>query len=93
MDIQVKLKGFSGDQKDWDRWNITFLAKARLRGYRSVILGLEDAPNKGSKGYEEFLVKNDNAFSDLLICSESDVCLGVLSIKAEQMSCLKVMQD
>ena len=55
------------------------MAKARLRGYRDIIVGLEVAPTKGSKGFEEFMQKNNFAFAELLISRENDVCLGLVN--------------
>jgi hypothetical protein len=77
MEVQMKITGFSGDRKNWERWNVTFLAKARLRGYRNLLVGLEVAPSKGTKGHEEFMVKNDIAYAELLISSKCDICLGI----------------
>ncbi len=59
----MKITGFSGDRKSWERWNVTFLAKARLKGYRNLLVGLEVAPSKGTKGREEFMVKNNIAYA------------------------------
>jgi hypothetical protein len=55
--IQVKITPFSGEKKDWERWSTTFLAKARLRGYRNVIVGAEIPPNKGLKDFEVYMLK------------------------------------
>jgi gag-polypeptide of LTR copia-type len=78
MEMQLKIQGFSGEKKDWERWSITFLAKSRLRGYRELLVGLEIAPTKGVKGFDEFMQKNDFAFAELLISKENDVCLGLV---------------
>jgi gag-polypeptide of LTR copia-type len=86
MEVQMKITGFSGDRKNWERWNVTFLAKARLRGYRNLLVGLEVAPSKGTKGHEEFMVKNDITYAELLISSEWDICLGLVnSSRSEDM--------
>ncbi len=74
----MKISGFSGERKDWERWNVTFLAKARLRGYRNLIAGIEVAPAKGTKGHDEFMQRNDFAYAELLISCECDVCLGLV---------------
>jgi hypothetical protein len=52
--------------------------KARLRGYRDLIVGLEVTPTKGSNGYDEFVQRNHVAFAKLLISNENDVCLGLI---------------
>jgi gag-polypeptide of LTR copia-type len=78
MEMQLKIQGFSGEKKDWERWSITFLAKSRLRGYRELLVGLEIAPTKGVKGFDKFMQKNDFAFAELLISNKNDVCLGLV---------------
>jgi gag-polypeptide of LTR copia-type len=75
MEMQLKIQGFSGEKKDWERWSITFLAKSRLRGYRELLVGLEIV---ATKGYDKFMQKNDFAFAELLISNENDVCLGLV---------------
>jgi len=77
MDVQIKIASFSGEKKDWERWSATFLAKARLKGYRDVIIGTEIVA-KGSKGREEYVVKNDVAFAELLISCDSDAVFGIV---------------
>ena len=84
--IQVKISPFSGERKDWERWSTTFLAKARLRGYRGLLVGVEIAPNKGTKDYEVFIQKNDVAFAETLIVCECDTCFGIInSSRSEQL--------
>jgi hypothetical protein len=53
-----------------------------LSGYRGILVGFEVAPTKGTKGYEEFMVKNYIAYAELLIRSESDI-FRVLFTQAE----------
>ena len=85
-DVQLKISGFSGEKKDWKRWHITFLAKERLRGYRDILVGIDVAPPKGSKCYDDFMLKNNISFAELLISCESDVCMGIVhTSRAEEM--------
>jgi hypothetical protein len=84
--IQVRIFPFSGEKKDWERWSTTFLAKARLRGYRGLLVGTEIAPNKSSKEYEGFIIRNDIAYAEVLIACECDTCFGIInSSRSEQM--------
>jgi hypothetical protein len=79
MDVQLKIVEFSGRKKEWDRWSITFLSTERLKDYRNLLMGIKTMPAKGSKGFEDFVNKNDFAFADLLISCKSDVCLGLVN--------------
>jgi hypothetical protein len=64
--VQVKINPFSGEKKDWERWSTTFLAKARLRDYRNVILGVE-IPPQGIKRFKSYVLRNDIAYAKILI--------------------------
>jgi len=57
MDVQVKISPFSVDKQDWERWSITFLDKSRLRGYRELLVGIENVPTKVGKDYVAFPIK------------------------------------
>jgi hypothetical protein len=75
----VKITSFSGEKKDWKQSSTTFLAKARLRGYRNILLGVEIPPNKGSKDFENYVLRNDIAYAEILIACECDVCFGIIN--------------
>jgi hypothetical protein len=84
--IQLRISPFSGEKKDWERWSTTFLAKAGLRGYRGILVGTEIVPNKSSKDYEGFIIRNDIANAEVLIACECDTCFGIInSSRGEQM--------
>ena len=78
MDIQLKFSMFSGEQKDWVRWSRTFMAKAKLRGYKEVLTGKETAPTQNEQDYEDWLLKNDTAYAELLISCPTDICFGII---------------
>jgi hypothetical protein len=42
-------------------------------------MGLEIAPNNGSKEHEELLLENIIAFGELLIAGECKFCLGIVN--------------
>jgi hypothetical protein len=77
--VQVKISPFSGEKKDWERWTTTFLAKARLRGYRGVLVGVEIPPNMGSKDFDSFCLMNDVAYAEILIACECDICFSIIN--------------
>jgi hypothetical protein len=77
METQIKISSFSGEKKDWECWSVTFLSKARLRGYRNILVGIRFFPEKGSKGYDDYIFKNDIAYAELLISCDCDICLGI----------------
>jgi hypothetical protein len=78
IDVQLKIVGFSGSKKDWDRWSITFMANT-LFGYRILLVGIDKMSSKGTKGHKEFMMRNDFAFAELLISCECNICLGLVN--------------
>jgi hypothetical protein len=83
MDIKIKLTNVSGNQKEWEHWSKTFLAKARLRGYREVIL-LYEMVDKDWKNYEQVKLKNDLAYAELMIYCENDLCFPIVDNSATE---------
>ena len=77
MDFKIKLTNFSGNQKKLERWSKKFLAKARLRGCRQVILGYEMV-DKDGRNFEQVKLKNDLAYAELMICCENDLCFSIV---------------
>jgi gag-polypeptide of LTR copia-type len=51
----------------------------RLKGYRNLLIGIKTMPTMDGKGYDDFIIKNDFAFAELLISCECDVCLGLVN--------------
>ena len=40
----VRVIKLSGNKQDWQSWSTKFLAKARRKGYKKVLLGKESIP-------------------------------------------------
>ena len=49
MDSNAKISLFSGDKEDWGIWSIQNIAETRLKGYRNVVTGVDEIPEKGTK--------------------------------------------
>jgi hypothetical protein len=77
--VQVIISPFSGEKTHWERWSTKFLSKARLRGYRELLVGTKIAPKKSSKEYECFIIRNDVAYAEVLIERECDACIGIIN--------------
>jgi hypothetical protein len=75
----VKITPFSGENNEQERCSTTFLAKARLRWYRNVILGDEIPANKGSKYFENYVLRNDISYAEILIACECEVFFGIIN--------------
>ena len=54
----VRIIEFSGKQADWDGWSKKFLARAKHRGYKGLLLGRDKVPT------QEQLVLAETSSSD-----------------------------
>ncbi len=69
----LKVIAFSGKQDDWKFWEVKFLARARRKGFREILLGKETIPKDNEKfdlnkldkkAKSEIREKNELAFKD-----------------------------
>jgi gag-polypeptide of LTR copia-type len=75
----MKLMEFSGEQTDWNKWSRTFLARANLRGYKSLLVGKWIVTDEDSA--EELMrhsEKNDSAYAELLMSCQADAIFGIV---------------
>jgi len=72
----LKVIIFSGKQEDWKFWEVKFLARARRKGFREILLGtvkilkdLEkfDLTDPKEKAQNEICDKNELAFEELVL--------------------------
>ena len=42
----IRIIEFSGKQSDWDVWSEKFLARAKCKGYKKLLLGSEKVPTQ-----------------------------------------------
>ena len=40
----IKVISFTGKKKDWEAWEEKFLAKAKRKGYKDILLGKQEIP-------------------------------------------------
>jgi hypothetical protein len=77
-EIQVRISPFSGEKKDLERCSTMFLFKARLRGYRGLLVGTKISPSKSSKEYEGLIIRNGMAYAEVLIACECNKFFGII---------------
>lgn len=78
MDIQLKILMFSEEKKDWVRWSRSFMANAKMRGYKEILTGKETALTQNDLDYWDWLIKNDTEYAELLIRCLTDTCFGII---------------
>ena len=71
-DKAIRVLSFSGKQAEWAIWSEKFLARARRKGYRSILLGNEQLPSDSedvSKDKKKQKLRNLNelAYEDLIL--------------------------
>jgi gag-polypeptide of LTR copia-type len=74
MEYKIESSAFNGKPEDWNKWSKKFIARASLMGCKNVLLGIEEMPeDKSETEFEDFVMKNDIAFADLMMTCEEDV--------------------
>jgi len=88
----LKVIIFSRKQDDWKFWEVKFLARARRKGFREILLGKETIPkddgkfdlNKANeKAKSKICDKNELAFEELVLSidtSGGDSCIAFQSV-------------
>ena len=76
----VKISPFSGKQSDWNVWKEKFMARARRKGYKDVLLGKVDVPaeDKNITEISELAARraNNTAYEDLLLLIDGEQASG-----------------
>ena len=86
----IKVITFSGKKKDWDAWEEKFLAKARRRGYKRILLGEDEIPNDSVEldpeeeaDKEQLLIREMNmlAYEELVLSIDDNESAGKVAFK------------
>ena len=83
----IKVIHFSGKKVDWSVWSEKFLARAKMRGYRDILLGKEKIPTDKDEPedtasdavkekYKKVRDANELAYLDLILCIEGNTQIG-----------------
>jgi len=67
----IRIIPFSGKDEDWNRWSKTFLATARAKGYREVLVPADPADDA-----DEDL--NIQAYNDLILSCQEEISFGII---------------
>ena len=67
----IRIIPFSGKEEDWNRWSKTFLATATVKGYKDVLIPVDD---------DEDAELEDNivAYNDLILSCQEDISFGII---------------
>ena len=66
----IRILGFSGKESDWNRWSKTFLAMAKVKGYKNELKADGAAPADPDK--------NEQAYNALMLSCQDDVTFGLV---------------
>ena len=83
----IKVIPFSGKAVDWPVWSEKFLARARRKGYKKILLGKEAVPDDSTdlssidneeerKGNEKLHELNEDAYEDLILSINGETEVG-----------------
>ena len=68
----IRVLEFSGKKSDWEGWSEKFLARAKRKGYKQLLLGKVKVPTESEITCGESVVKkreefNEEAFEDIIL--------------------------
>ena len=82
----IKIIPFSGKSVDWPVWSEKFLARARRKGYKKILIGKVKVPSDSEdfssesatvqKEKTELREKNEEAYEDLILSIAGDTEVG-----------------
>ena len=83
----IKVIPFSGKAVDWPVWSEKFLARARRKGYKKILLGKEVVPDDSAdlsnindeeerKGNEKLRELNEDAYEGLILSINGETEVG-----------------
>ena len=84
----VKVLVFKGGEDEFRMWNLKFLARARIKGYRKTLVGDAEIPKSDeeldltdAEGKKKSAIRKSNemAYNDLLLSMEEEVCFGIVA--------------
>jgi hypothetical protein len=79
MGLINKTTEFSGKYEDWNRWLMTFLSKARLRGYKDLLTGAHPQPDpRNPMAKKEYQVLNELGYAELMLSCQEEVCSNLI---------------
>ena len=80
----IRIIQFSGEQGDWRMWSRKFLARAKIKGYKNVMIGKQVLPVEGSESdglteaERKIVALNEAAYNDLLLSCKDEVSFGAV---------------
>jgi len=87
----LKVIVFSGKQEDWKFWEVKFLARARRKGFREILLGTVKIPKDlekfdlmvpAEKAQSKICDKNELAFKELVLSIDTSEGDGRVTFQA-----------
>jgi gag-polypeptide of LTR copia-type len=82
-ETSIKVIVFSGKSSDWIAWEEKFLARAKRRGYKELLLGKKEIPKEGEVFTKEDEVEklklkdlNELGYSDLMLSTDTTTSHG-----------------
>ena len=100
----IKVIPFSGKAVDWPVWSEKFLARARRKGYKKILLGKEVVPDDATdlttiidaderKKKEKVRELNEDAYEDLILSINGETEVGRVVFQLVRGSKTKALAD
>ena len=89
-EVNFRLLPFDGKKENWLMWSEKFLAKAKKKGYKKILLGKEtippDSPKVTDKAALQTRELNDEAYNDLILAMNEPMANQWRTLRCHQQS-------
>ena len=82
LEKTIRVLVFKGEHDEWRKWSKKFLARAKMKGYKNILLGVDKPPKQNEITEDAAKLKlrllNEAAYNDLLLSCDDDVSFGAV---------------
>ena len=98
----IRVIVFSGKQQDWSVWEAKFLARAKKKGYKNLLVGSDVAPpdgeiidetNEEGKEKKRLREANEAAYEDLILSIDGTSAYGRVAFNLVRLAKTRVLAD
>ena len=88
LDKAVQVLPFSGKREDWRMWSRKFLTRAKIKGYKAILMRTETPPRANTmldpmdnSPAAQIKLRDINklTYSELLLACQEEVCFGAIN--------------
>ena len=82
LEKSIRVLVVKGEHDEWRKWSKKFLARAKMKGYKNILLGVGKPPKQNEITEDAAKLKlrllNEAAYNNLLLSCDDDVSFGAV---------------